>query len=390
MVFTEPVFIEDNNILIPAGIPLRQKDLDKLNAWGVETVLTNGSARAGNDTSQKRDSYSSVLGPVKLPASVTGAVNKPNSMLSLTEVQENKGAYRAYTMIIEQLNSFFISIASKVPVDTRPIDDICSRLLQGVRDQRENYIGFILGGEVKGYEMAKSSANTAILSALIARELKLPHHKIMQVVTGALLHDAGMLRLPKEILDKRGGLSEAERLQMKNHPLLAHRIVSKELPYPDEVGLIVLQHHERWDGEGYPRGIAGASIYLGARIVSVADAFEAMVSHKPYRNPMVGYQAMKNLLADNKQRFDPDVLKAFVLTMGIYPIGSIVRLNNNALARVIEARGDAPLRPKLRVLIDEFNQVFRNETGNIIDLLIEKNLFITKALDAKEISEKYT
>jgi hypothetical protein len=114
-----------------------------------------------------------------------------------------------------------------------------------------------------------------------------------------------------------------------------------------------------------------------------------MVSQKPYRNSMMGYQAMKNLLSDNSRRFDPDVLKAFIQTMGIYPIGSIIFLNNGALGRVIEVHGDAPLRPKIRVLVDEFGKVFRQEEGDIIDLLTEKSLFIAKAVDPKELTKIY-
>jgi hypothetical protein len=127
---------------------------------------------------------------------------------------------------------------------------------------------------------------------------------------------------------------------------------------------------------------------MGARIVSVADAFEAMVSQKPYRNSMMGYQALKNLLSDNSRRFDPDVLKAFIQTMGIYPIGSIILLNNGSLARVVEVQGTAPLRPKIRILIDEFGKVFKQDEGDTIDLLTEKSLFIARAVDPKEVAKK--
>ncbi|MCL2880194.1 MAG: HD-GYP domain-containing protein, partial [Treponema sp.] len=308
--------------------------------------------------------------------------------LSLLEVQENTGAYRIYISLIEKLDSAFSNIANGLTIEARSIDTISAQTMQAIRDQRDSFIGFILGGEVSGHDMAKSSVNAAILSALIAFELKFPNHKVLQIVTGALLHDIGMFRLPKEILEKKGGLSEAELQRMKNHPLYSHKIVSKELLYPEEVGLIALQHHERWDGEGYPRQISGAAIDMGARIVSVADAFEAMVSQKSYRNSMIGYQAIKNLLSDNSRRFDPDVLKAFIQTMGIYPIGSIVLLNSGALTRVIEVHGDAPLRPKIQVLIDEFGKVSKQEEGDILDLLTEKSLFIAKAVDPKEFARK--
>ena len=109
---------------------------------------------------------------------------------------------------------------------------------------------------------------------------------------------------------------------------------------------------------------------------------------KPYRNSMMGYQAMKNLLSDNLRRFDPDVIKAFIQTMGIYPIGSIILLNNGALARVVDVQPTAQLRPKIKILIDEFGTVFKQDEGDEINLLIEKSLFIAKAVDPKEAASQ--
>jgi HD-GYP domain-containing protein (c-di-GMP phosphodiesterase class II) len=313
------------------------------------------------------------------------------SILSLSDVQENKGAYRIYTSLIQRMNSVLLGISSNASIIGKDQinNEISIPLLQAVRSMRKQLIGFILGGEVKGFEMAKSSVNTAILSSLSALEINLPHHRILNIINGALLHDAGMLRLPKEITEKRGGLSEAERQLIRSHPTLAHKIVVKELHFLDDVGNIVLQHHERWDGEGYPHHIAGDYIDIGARIVSIADAFEAMVSPKPYRNSITGNQAVKNLLSDNSRRFDPTILKAFVLIMGIYPIGSIVRLNNGAVARVSEVRAIAPLRPKVQIIVDQSNNIYRNEQGAFFDLLTEKSLYIAKAMDTKEFLEQY-
>jgi HD-GYP domain-containing protein (c-di-GMP phosphodiesterase class II) len=208
-----------------------------------------------------------------------------------------------------------------------------------------------------------------------------------KLLDAALLHDIGMLRLPKDILAKRGGLSQEEVTLMRTHPLHTYRIISKELNYPDEVGFVALQHHERWDGQGYPAGISGENIDIGARILSVADAFEAMVSKKPYRNSMVGYEAMKALMSDNQSRFDPDVLKAFIAIMGIYPIGSIVILNDAAVARVTEILPGAPLRPKVRILIDKFGQ--KQQNGEMLNLLTDKTHFISRAFNPKEPVNKH-
>jgi hypothetical protein len=394
MVFSSPVYIEGNNLLVPAGIAIRKKDIDRLVSWGYATVSTDGSpvaAKPGQNASgdsTKKDPQAKASNPVPGLSGEMVKNKTQGNVLSLSEVQENKGAYRSYVNLIERLDGVFASIGSGVSVEPRTVDNLAGALLQAVREDRDHIIGFILGGEVLGHVLAKSSVNTAILSAFIAMELKFSHHKVMQIVTGALLHDIGMLRLPEEITNKSGSLSESELQRIQAHPLYTYKIITKELLYPEDVGLVALQHHERWDGEGYPRRISGANIDMGARIVSVADAFEAMVSEKPYRNSMMGYQAMKNLLSDNSRRFDPDVLKAFIKTMGIYPIGSVIMLNNGAIARVTEVQGDAPLRPKIRLLIDEFGKVYKNDEGELIDLLTEKSLFIAQALDPKEISKK--
>ncbi|MDR1929493.1 MAG: HD-GYP domain-containing protein [Treponema sp.] len=386
MVFSEPVYIEGESLLVPAGIAIRKKDIDNLIKWGYDSVSTDGkiknSEAAGGPAGA---SETQAAGGPELSPGVSN--EKKDDALSLSGVQEN-GAYRSYVGLIKKLDSIFSYMGSGVPVEARTLDNLSERLLQAIREERDQIIGFILGGEITGFVMAKSSVNTAILSALIAMELKFPNPKLMQLVTGALLHDVGMLRLPREIAGKSGGLSGAEIRYVQTHPLHSYKIIVRELLYPEAVGLVALQHHERLDGQGYPRRSSGADITMGARIVSAADAFEAMVSEKPYRNSMMGYQAMKNLLSDNSSRFDPAVLKAFIKIMGIYPIGSVIMLNSGAVARVVEIQGDAQLRPKIRILIDEQGKIFKNDEGSLIDLLNEKSLFIAHALDPKKITVK--
>ncbi|MEW6564305.1 MAG: HD-GYP domain-containing protein [Spirochaetota bacterium] len=381
-IFTEPVYIQDNNLFVPAGIPVKKKDIDRLIKWGIDSLYTDGVAVSDNPSPNKE------AVETKADNGSKGAPQDgPVSLISLPSVMDNAPSYRTYTDLINKLGSLFQNIADGLSVESRSIDGIAERLLQAVREHGDQIVGYILGGEVTTYPLAKSSVNTAILSTLIAMELKMPNHKILQVTTGALLHDIGMLKLPKDIVEKKGGLSETELARIQAHPLYAYKMICKELLYPEEVGVIALQHHERWNGEGYPRRLAGEAIDLGARIVSVADAFEAMVCEKPYRNSMIGYQAMKNLLSDNARRFDPKVLKAFIKTMGIYPIGSIVLLNVGAIARVIEGHSEAPLRPKIRILVDEFGNAFNNDDGEIINLLQEKSMFIARAIDPKELTK---
>jgi len=407
-IFSEPVYSEGEYMLVSANVPLRQRDIDVLNTWGIEYVRTDGELTETKQMNLKDESSEVIIKvleeqikeaikeqddiipeeiiPEKKPSKqILEEDEKPSKKadikFSIIDVRQNSGPYRKYKTIIDKLNALFTELKSGTDAEMRTVDNICIRLLQDLRENPDSFVGFILGGEVSGNELAKSSVNTAILSALTAQELKLPNHKVHNISAGALLHDIGMLRLSKGITEKKGGLSEAELEQIKSHPLHTSKIVTKELFGPPEVNLIALQHHERWDGQGYPGNLVGQAIDIGARIVSVADAFEAMVSKKSYRNPMIGYQAVRNLLSDNARRFDPAVIIAFTKIMGIYPIGSIVRLNDSSLARVVSIHTDAPMRPKVQMLTDRKGNPLSIGSMATIDLLEEKTLFIKQAID---------
>ncbi len=360
--WSEDVYVDDRNLFVPAKVPVRQKDLDQLRRWGISFVMTEGEPvveTARHSAAKDEAAASAFVGSRKL--------------------------YRRYTELVDSLDRVFDQIGKSEQVDPHAVDQITQNVLQLVREERDESISAILGSVVKEDILARSGINIAILSVVIGQTLRLPPYRLAYLATGALLHDVGMLRIPEDIRKKKGKLSEEEAQKVRAHPLLSYRVITKELMFPDDIGLVGLQHHERWDGDGYPRRNSAADIDILARIVSVADAFEAMVSTKSYRNSMIGYAAMKNLLSDNSRRFDPEILKAFIKSMGIYPLGSLVLLNNAAIGRVIETHAEAPLRPKLRIVVDEFGNKSENEGGDLLDLLAEKALFIARAIDPGEL-----
>jgi len=129
---------------------------------------------------------------------------------------------------------------------------------------------------------------------------------------GFLLHDVGKIGIPDGILLKPGPLSPAERRKMETHTVLGEAMLSGVVFLKGEGLKIVRSHHERWDGRGYPDGLAGGEIPLGARIFAVADALDAMTSHRPYRRALSWSSAREEILEQRKRQFDPDVVDAFV------------------------------------------------------------------------------
>ena len=150
----------------------------------------------------------------------------------------------------------------------------------------------------------------ARLAVLISREMGLSVSDTECVELAGLLHDVGKLRVPTEILTKPGSLSTPERSLIREHPAEGYEIL-KDIAFPCPIADIVLQHHERMDGSGYPSGLAGDDISMAARILMVADVIEAMAAHRPYR-PALGLEAAMAEITGNPEKFDPGVVAAAV------------------------------------------------------------------------------
>jgi putative nucleotidyltransferase with HDIG domain len=154
-------------------------------------------------------------------------------------------------------------------------------------------------------------------TAMIAHELKLPAADIDRLRWAGLLHDLGKLDVPSEILNKKGKLDEAEWEIVKTHPAAGARIAAPLAGWLGEAFRAIVEHHERWDGAGYPAGLSGEGISLGGRIVSVADAFDVMTAARSYKRPNSPSWARAELVRCSGSQFDPVVVRAFVnLSLG--------------------------------------------------------------------------
>jgi diguanylate cyclase (GGDEF)-like protein/PAS domain S-box-containing protein len=144
----------------------------------------------------------------------------------------------------------------------------------------------------------------------IARSMKLSNTLIKQVKTAGLVHDIGKIAISESILNKKGKLTDEELVEMKSHPEISYRILSSS-PDMSDLATCILEHHERWDGNGYPKGIKGENITLIARIITVADAFDAMTAERSYKNSLTTEEAIKELNKCAGTQFDPTIVPVF-------------------------------------------------------------------------------
>ncbi len=203
------------------------------------------------------------------------------------------------------------------------------------------------------------SLNVGVISTFFARQLHLSLDEIKQVGIGAFLHDIGKLKIPIEILNKPDKLSAEEFSIMKEHSALGVDILKADNKISPIAKEIILYHHEKYNGTGYPQGLKGDDYKLFYEIVSLADIYDALTSKRPYKEALTAQKAIEIIL-DCKNQFRPTTLKVFKKNMNImfreswfYPENSFVILNSNELAMIVTNNKTIPLKPLIKILGDK-------------------------------------
>ncbi|WP_341503214.1 HD-GYP domain-containing protein [Gallaecimonas sp. GXIMD4217] len=197
--------------------------------------------------------------------------------------------------------------------------------------------------------LMEHSLNVCILMALFARHLGLDAELVDQLAIAGLLHDIGKIKVRESVLMKPGKLTDAEFEEMKSHVVHSRAILESQPDFPQAVIEVVANHHERLDGKGYPHGLGAERLSSFDRMIAIVDVYDAMTAERVYKAGMAPTQALKMLMELSGSHFDKALVQQFVRCMGIYPVGSLVRLASGRLA-VVLAQGKDPLTPRVKVI----------------------------------------
>ncbi len=261
--------------------------------------------------------------------------------------QELGKAKHLYQQARDLQRKAFAEIATGKSIDAEPFRQCAEGFIESVFRNQDALLCMSRIRDKDAY-LLEHSVNVSILMTVLAKHLQLPAEVIEQLATGALLHDIGKIKVPDAILHKPGKLTEAEFQLMRDHVVYSREIL-QQVPGLSPISLdVAAAHHERLDGRGYPLGLSGEQISLYARMIAIVDTYDAITAKRVYKEGMTCLAALKILRKDSGSHFDTELVNRFISAVGIYPPGTLVRLNSQKIGLVTETNWDDATKPKLK------------------------------------------
>lgn len=340
MSMARPIYSDDGRVLLNSGVILNDTYIKKIIAMGISGIYII------------TDSYEDVEVP-----EVIGETTRRIAISETKAVFESVRVGKTFNIgeICQSVNSI--------------IDEIVAspHIIVNLSDIRT----------YDGYTFAHS-VNVCVLSVILGLRFQLNQLELRELAIGAILHDIGKMKVPSKILNKPGSLTNAELAEVQKHSYYGWEVLRKHPEIPLLSAHIAYQHHERSNGKGYPRRLVDNQIDLYAKIVGVADAYDAMTSERVYRSGMLPAEALRLIKQLGGIQFNQDVVNSLLELVAPYPVGSRVILNTREIGVVVDVNQAERSRPIIRLLYQPDGR--RIDRNYEVDLVKERNLAIVRGL----------
>ena len=340
MILARPIYDNRNLLLLNEGKTLTKVFIQKLINTGINHIYIQSDLTA--DISLKDDISVQVR---------NNATVKIESLLKSIAASNHKSKAVTHGALVKEFKTIFDQMMDELK-STQQLMNLLTHL------------------QVKDEYVFEHSLNVTLYTIAIAKKLQFKEKDLYNIGLGAMLHDVGKLFIPKEIIDKPGKLTDEEFREIQKHTEHGFELLRKEQEIPLLAAHCAFQHHEKLDGTGYPRGLKGENIHYYAKVLAVADVFDALTSHRCYRKAMLPHEAMEILMAGTHIHFDSKVIEAFKAAIALYPIGITVKLNTGETGVVVAYNNQLPQRPVIRIFKDANNQ----KLAKYYDLDLAKHL----------------
>lgn len=370
--FDAPLWLDEQFLLIPNEAPVTDLLISNLKTWGYKCIWTEGSLASGKITAAAE--------------AISGAVLNNDAK----EFEGRQKAKRFFEDLAKFAQKIYDNFNREGYLDVSSITEKVKNCIQMIKDYRP-YMLRLPDLKADGIDyLYTHSARSTIIALAIGDALKLPNFRLIELGIAAVLHEIGMMKIPRQYYDKSTKLTEKERQLIKTHTTLGFKMLqdySKENPNPlaQDILLGVLQHHERSNGSGYPQGLSSESTSLFGKIIAVACSYDAQISNRPHKDGVDGYTSMLMMLKEMKNLYDEKVISAMISAISIYPLGSYVRLQSGAVGIVVDTGSENPKYPVVKLHLDENLHLFKEQP--IVKTSEEEGMSVAGVLSEEEIKE---
>ena len=338
------VYSSDDLVLVHSGIALNEQAIKRLQGLGIHSIYIN---------------------------------NLLFESLEIPEIVQEDLRMSA----LKTMNTAFSTFSKTQTLDIQPIITLANTIVDSMTLKADAMIHTIDTRTPENY-LAGNAVNVCILSTLTGMLLHYNSKALRELAVGALLHDVGFLLTPPDILNKPGKLTAEEMELSRQHTSNGFEILRKARELTVPTAHVAYQHHENFDGSGYPRGLKGNEIHEYARIVAITNMYDALISDRAFRKGFLPHEAYEMLMTLAHKYLDSRILDTFLANVAIYPIGSIVQLSTQELAMVVKVYPRLQSRPVVKLLTDKNGN--RTNQPVEVDLAQQLTTFIVKLLDERE------
>ncbi len=303
-------------------------------------------------------------------------VNENSDSIEIDDVVSAETRAQVFKITKEALDS----VKTGDSIQERKIKQAVDNVIDEILRNRETIIHLTDIRSLQDHTFSHS-VNVCILSVLTGFSMGYNQLKVKDLGVGALLHDIGKAKILEQV-NSESRLTKDNYLLIQKHCEYGWEVLKKTNNISVLAAHVAWQHHERYDGTGYPRKLAGKGILEFARIVAVADVYDALANDRPYRDRMLPHEVIEFIRKNQGAHFDPDIVEAFTPNIAPFPIGSIVLLNSGFKCVVVSVNKKNPTRPKVKLLYDKSGRQLEN--SYFFDLMTETSHYITEIVRSND------
>lgn len=344
----------DNPYLYSADVLVTDELIESILGEGYQEVFID-TERCEKDSLGQYKEITEEFGEVLADAEAPAEREHTRRVIDTSLAVEMPAAKDTYANAVELSRNYMDGIRRGDNVDLHKSKSLIDSVMASLGRNPDALMGLCKLRDADDYTYTHS-VNVSVLAMMFAKYMNFPHNVQHAVGMAGMFHDLGKALVPIELITAPRQLSDEEFAILRKHPRLGYEHVKKTPGFTQDILLGIYDHHERFNGSGYPRGISGDTISLTGRILAMVDVYDALSSRRPYKEAMLPHKVLGIMYQMRGEDFYPGFMEHFIRMLGIYPVGSVVQLETGETGVVSSANQGKPTKPKVLVLLNAKQQ----------------------------------